>query len=231
MIRAGMNHPTNPSVILGLTEGNIVRLKNGQPIAATFKSCGVNLPGRVVIMYGPTEADIENELRQAGAIDNNTRLEPSSQMAQERAILGEYDKILVATVGLPRSGKTTWARSQAWPIVNPDSIRLAIHGQRFIGQAEPFVWATARAMVSALFLAGHKIVILDATMTSQDRRNEWYSKDWATFFKVINTPAEVCLERARAEGDTDIIPVIERMASRFEPLTSDEQLWPEPDNV
>ncbi len=30
---------------------------------------------------------------------------------------------LILTVGLPRSGKTTWALEQGWPIVNPDSIR------------------------------------------------------------------------------------------------------------
>ena len=35
---------------------------------------------------------------------------------------------LIVMVGLPRSGKTTWARKQGYPIVNPDSIRLAFHG-------------------------------------------------------------------------------------------------------
>jgi predicted enzyme related to lactoylglutathione lyase/predicted kinase len=147
--------------------------------------------------------------------------------APDSALTSKQDKILIATVGLPRSGKTTWALSQAWPIVNPDSIRLAIHGQRFLSRAEPFVWATAKAMVRALFLAGHKIVILDATNTRRKLRDEWQSEDWATFFKVMDTGAEICLERAAEQRDAEIIPVIERMAARYEPLGHDEKAWPE----
>jgi len=141
--------------------------------------------------------------------------------------MSKQDKTLIATVGLPRSGKTTWALSQGWPIVNPDSIRLAIHGHRFIAQAEPFVWAIAGAMVRALFLAGHKIVILDATNITRKGRDEWQSEDWTTFFKVIDTEPGVCLERAAKEGDTEIVPVIERMAAGYEPLNTDEKQWPE----
>jgi predicted enzyme related to lactoylglutathione lyase/predicted kinase len=147
--------------------------------------------------------------------------------ARESALTSKQDKILIATVGLPRSGKTTWALSQAWPIVNPDSIRLAIHGQRFISRAEPFVWATAKTMVRALFFAGHKIVILDATNTRRRLRDEWQSKDWATFFKVIDARAEICLERAAEQRDVEIVPVIERMAAQYEPLGHDEMRWPE----
>lgn len=226
MIKAGINHPTDPMILLGLTEGNILRLKNGQPIKVSFVSCGVKQPGSVAIIYGPTYNDLEGQLRQAGLIGKGTKLEHDQRLLKEGAVQSEFDKILICTVGLPRSGKTTWARSQAWPIVNPDSIRLAIHGQRFVSEAEPFVWATAKAMVRALFLAGHKIVILDACNNSQKRRDEWDSGEWATFFKVIDTPKETCLERARAEGDTEIAEVIERMADKFEPLADDEEQWP-----
>jgi glyoxylase I family protein len=146
--------------------------------------------------------------------------------AQHSALMGGHEKILIATVGLPRSGKTAWALSQDWPVVNPDSIRLAIHGHRFISRAEPFVWATAKAMVRALFLAGHDIVILDATNTRRTLRDEWQTKDWATFFKVIGTEAEICLERAARQQDAEIVPVIERMAAQYEPLGHDEKQWP-----
>ncbi|KKK82651.1 hypothetical protein LCGC14_2801230, partial [marine sediment metagenome] len=48
-------------------------------------------------------------------------------------------KKLILTVGLPRSGKSTWARKQGHPIVNPDSIRLALYGEPFIEEAEPMI--------------------------------------------------------------------------------------------
>lgn len=132
---------------------------------------------------------------------------------------------LIVTVGLPRSGKTTWSRTQSYPIVNPDSIRLAIHGQRFVQNAEGYVWAVTETMIRALFLAGHDKVILDATNVSRKRRDRWQSKEWETRFKVIDTPKSICLERAKANADAEIIPIIERMASELEALGEDEKLW------
>lgn len=131
-------------------------------------------------------------------------------------------KTLVAMVGLPRSGKSTWARRAGHPIVSPDAIRLALHGQRFIAETEPFVWAIAKAMVRALFLAGHSAVILDATNNTRKRRDEWKSKDWETVFKVIDTHDSVCIDRAIAEGDSYIVDVIKRMSAEHEPLGEDE---------
>lgn len=125
-------------------------------------------------------------------------------------------KKLICTVGLPRSGKSTWARQQAFPIVNPDSIRLAMHGQRFVAESEPHIWAIAKTMVNALFLAGHDIVILDATNTTIERRREWVSKKWQTEFKLIPTTKEVCIQRAKEENDEYIIPIIEQMADKLD---------------
>lgn len=127
---------------------------------------------------------------------------------------------LIATVGFPRSGKTTWARQQGHPIVNPDSIRLAIHGNRFIGLAEPFVWAVAKTMVRALFLAGHETVILDATNISRKRREEWKSSAWKTVFHEMGTTLEECVRRAGT--DAEIVPIIWRMRDEYEQLGPDE---------
>jgi predicted kinase len=79
-------------------------------------------------------------------------------------------KILILTVGLPRSGKSSWSRQQTFPVVNPDSIRLALHGLRFAPEAEPFVWA-------------------------------------------IDT------------NQVDLLPIIDQMHLKFEPLGEDVYLW------
>lgn len=135
------------------------------------------------------------------------------------------DKVLVCTVGLPRSGKTTWChemnKEKGWPIVNPDSLRLAMHGQRYAAQAEPMVWAIVKIMVSALFLAGHEFVLLDATGNSLKRREDMIGV-WECQFKVIDTTRAECIQRAEEEGDHVIIPVIHRMADAHEPLESGE---------
>lgn len=139
---------------------------------------------------------------------------------------------LYVTVGLPRSGKSTWAlkasEQHGWPIVNPDSVRLALHGQRYQQEAEDFVWAITKTMVRALFLAGHTGVIIDATNTTEKRRKVWMPREgdlWgATYFVPILTKKEECIQRAHDSRDAIIVPVIERMAEAFQVLTPEEPM-------
>jgi predicted kinase len=127
---------------------------------------------------------------------------------------------LVVIVGLPRSGKSTYCQQvlkpQGFVIVNPDNFRLAIHGQRFNGSAEPFVWATVYAAVDALRLTGHDVVV-DATHMTKKRREVWEQR--GAEFHLMRVGKEVCLERANAANDAEIARVIERMAAECD--------WPE----
>jgi predicted kinase len=133
------------------------------------------------------------------------------------------NKTLVMMVGFPRSGKTTIATaiaaSRHAPIVNPDNIRLALHGHQYIQQAEPFVWAIAHVMVRALFHT-YDTVVLDACNNTRKRRDEWKSRDWRREFQHIATGADVC--RNRAGQDDGLVAAIDRMAAAFEPVTDDE---------
>lgn len=147
------------------------------------------------------------------------------------------DATLVCSMGLPFSGKSQWVRdfaqANACPIVSPDMLRLAIHGQPYIQSAEPFVWATAHAMVTALFLAGHRRVVLDATNTTRKARDAWRDERWQTAFQVLGThpvvQADLCRAAAVAADRLDMLAVIDRMAAQWEPLGPDELCWgPEP---
>jgi predicted kinase len=125
---------------------------------------------------------------------------------------------LYVTVGLPRSGKSTWARCRDLPIVNPDSIRLEIHGKEFDAKHEGLVWWTTKIMVASLFRVGHSAVILDSTMMTHARRQEWKSKDYETIYVIFNTPQAECERRAVAEGRPHMVGVIQRMALQYEPV-------------
>lgn len=131
-------------------------------------------------------------------------------------------KTLMMTVGLPRSGKSTWARRQKLPIVSPDAIRISLHGERFIKTAEAIVWAHAKLMVASLFEAGHDTVILDATNTIQRYRDEWLDDRWQCQYVAFTAPMELCIKRAERLGQDYLIPVIERMAANFE---LPENIW------
>lgn len=126
---------------------------------------------------------------------------------------------LLVTVGLPRSGKTTICNEKYKPmgfaIVNPDSFRLAIHGQRFIASCEPFVWASVYAAVDALLLAGNDVIV-DATCVSEKRRLPW--RERGAEFVLVDTAKDECIRRAESLGDSYIIPIIERMAEEWENL-------------
>lgn len=133
-------------------------------------------------------------------------------------------KRLVLTVGPPRAGKTTWSQAQGVPIVNPDSVRLALHGRAFFPPAEAMVWAVVGVMVRSLFAAGHQTVILDATNVTRKRRADWLSTEWETCYRVFKPPIETLKERAADTGREDLIPVIDRMVSQWEDLDESEAL-------
>lgn len=136
------------------------------------------------------------------------------------------DCILIMTYGLPRSGKSTWSNAQGYPIVNPDAIRLAKTGQRWWGPIEHEIWATARTMVRSLFLAGHKVVILDSTCGTRRQRDTFLpSPDvpWERYTKYIDTPADECCRRAETTYP-ELVPVIEFMKECWEPVMMDENI-------
>ena len=134
--------------------------------------------------------------------------------------------VLVMTVGLPRSGKSTWAHEQATqgtPVVNPDSIRMSLHGKEYREDANPVVWAIARVMVESLFLSGHTRVILDATNTVKKYRRQWKDSRWIREYRIFDTPKEECIRRAKVGGRNYLCPVIGRMAANWEPIDKDDR--------
>ncbi len=139
--------------------------------------------------------------------------------------MSDTDNILICTVGLPRSGKSTWARKTKLPIVNLDGIRLALTGRRWYGPIEHEVWATARTMVRALFLGGNKIVVLDST-NFQLRQRDTFSPspdcDWKRYFVVFSTAAEVCKERAN-KTYPELVEIIDQMGNNWDPINEEKE--------
>lgn len=125
------------------------------------------------------------------------------------------DCTLWAMCGLPRSGKSTKARQLAqengWMLIESDAARLALHGQPFIQQSEDLIWASIKWMVRTGFLSGNKNIIIDCVNHTKYRRQAWISKNWKTEWIFVDTPVEVCIERAKATNQEYLISVIERM--------------------
>lgn len=133
---------------------------------------------------------------------------------------------LIATVGLPRAGKSTWIREMTdkhnWPVVEVDGFRYAIHGSHYNKQAEPLVWNYVRTCVRALFHEHHDVVILDSTMITEERRSLFDDENFQTVFKEFHTPADVCIDRAKDCGQEFLIPVIKRLDKASDPMGVDD---------
>lgn len=130
-------------------------------------------------------------------------------------------------VGLPRSGKSTYAKRYKglYAIVSADQLRYLVYGQRFWGPGEDTMWAIRKIVLKMLMEQGIDIVI-DETNTTVSRRKPIVdlAREYGYFVEavVIDTPKETCIERARADGDDSLIPIIERMAGQFEPVQQEE---------
>lgn len=125
----------------------------------------------------------------------------------------EDTKVVIVMAGLPRSGKSTWALKQGYPIVCRDSIRLALHGQAYIPEAEEMITVLETQMVKALFFAGHATVIVDSTHITAKLRSRWDSPLWDTQLQIMKTSKDKCMRRAEVTNP-NLIPVIEWMVSQ-----------------
>jgi tRNA uridine 5-carbamoylmethylation protein Kti12 len=138
-------------------------------------------------------------------------------------------KTLIAMMGLPRSGKSTIARSLSKalgaPIVSRDALRLAVHGQRYEGAAEPLIRALDIYMVRALFGAGHETVIVDETNYSPEARAHLEDPNWEIQWYPVLTHPDLCKERAKATNQPDLLPVIDEMFTRYVKLPKGARLY------
>jgi hypothetical protein len=134
--------------------------------------------------------------------------------------LTERPARLYFTIGVQRSGKSTyctrWAQNLEMPgdgypraIVCADSIRIALHGQRYKYEAEPMVFAMDTYMIRSLLVRGHD-VIADETGTTERSIRRILEIDPDAQHILIDTPKEVCIARAFTTNQSDLVPVIER---------------------
>lgn len=141
-----------------------------------------------------------------------------------RVKLEPFKNLIIATVGLPRSGKSTWVRDLGVPIVSPDSVRLAFYKERWRADMEAWVWPITQVMIDSLFESGHKVIAYDATNYTQEIREKFIrnnsSRDihWVCF----KVPVNECIKRAIDTSQEDLVPIIERMNVK---LTFPRDLW------
>jgi predicted kinase len=136
-------------------------------------------------------------------------------------------------IGLPRSGKSTIAESWVGDhidilgngigmdkidtmfrpyvprvVVDPDQIRLAL-GHRWNTFVEPYVASVKDTMIRAL-LNDHDVLVDETHTTERSMLNLLQIQPGASWY-FIDTPSDVCKQRADDTNKSYLKPIIDRM--------------------
>lgn len=138
------------------------------------------------------------------------------------------DKFLLMTIGLPRSGKTTWVKRNLNPedvVVSGDEIRKIVYGQRFWEDGETLMLAISSLFMRMLMEQGKTIIVDECNVTRKCREPVLEMAKRYGYYAIgaiFPTPKEECLRRADITNDDIIKPVIERMAANYQAPELDE---------
>lgn len=133
---------------------------------------------------------------------------------------------MILLVGLPGSGKSTWARAQGLTVLSSDEMRLLLSGDETNQSIHSKVFGAMRYLLRKRVELGAGPTIIDATNLRRKDRKSWLrfaaklgAKVEAKYFDV---PLEVALERNR--GRQRVVPeeVIRTMAARMQPPRIEE---------
>lgn len=131
--------------------------------------------------------------------------------------------------GTPRSGKSTFANN--WVnepvgaprvIVSGDDIRQALTGREYAKNAEAAVFSLMDTITLALLIRGFDVLV-DETSTSPDTLKRYLRLHPDPVMIMMDTPIDICIERARQHNQEYLVPVIERCGARLTELFRD---WP-----
>lgn len=133
---------------------------------------------------------------------------------------------VVVLIGLPGSGKSTWAATQGAAALSSDAIRVLLVDDATIQTIHSRVFETLRYLLHQRLALGRPLTFIDATNLRPDERRPYIAiarafgaRPEAAFFDI---PLEICRERnARRHR---IVPedAMELMASRLVPPTLEE---------
>jgi hypothetical protein len=139
---------------------------------------------------------------------------------------------LFFTVGLPRSGKSTycdfWVQETPiyeWPdgsrqtfrpraIVSGDDLRKAIHGHAYLPLSEPLVFSHMDVMTRTLLNRGFDVII-DETCTTEETLLRYLRIDIEASPVFIDVWGDVCVRRAIATGKSYLVGPIQRMSEQM----------------
>lgn len=135
-------------------------------------------------------------------------------------------KKLIVLVGLPGSGKSTWAEQQGVGILSSDAVRILLTGDAGSQAVNSLVFPTLRFLLEMRVKAGAETTILDATSLTPKERGTWVkaAKDLDCDAEAVFFDAPLAVCKARNAARSRVVPeeVMDRFAARLVPPSEAE---------
>jgi predicted kinase len=129
-------------------------------------------------------------------------------------------------VGLPGSGKSTYARDARFPVLSSDAIRLILADDETDQTIHGRVFATLRYLLVQRVEIGRPVTCIDATHLTRTEREPYVkiAKEHRCSLEAVfvNTPLAVCLERNRQRARRVPEEALIAMAAKLQPPMLEE---------
>jgi predicted kinase len=131
------------------------------------------------------------------------------------------DRALVLLIGIPGSGKSTYATLRNLPTVSTDALRLLLFDNVSEQRFQDHVFSVLRHVIRARLDAGIARTFVDATNLGPHERKPLISLatqyGYPACALYFDTPLEICMQRNRQRGRLVPEEVLLRMTAKLRP--------------